>query len=60
MSERSGKVLALLLGRIERIEVVEADHPVAPGQESLDQVAADESGGAGDEDRFTDHPIIAR
>src|SRR5690606_12430791 len=45
--ERTGKVLALLLGRIERIKVVDADHPIPARQEPLDEVASDEARRAG-------------
>src|SRR5690606_5308555 len=51
MRERGGEILPLLRRGVERVEVVEADHPVPAREEPLDQVAADEPGGAGDEDR---------
>src|SRR5690606_24292549 len=47
--ECRGEVSPLLLGRIEGVEVVYADDPLAAGQEPLDEVAADEAGRAGDE-----------
>ena len=40
----------LAAGVGERIEIVEHAHPLAGGEQRLDQVAADEPGAAGDED----------
>jgi len=48
--ERARQVLPLRLGGLVRLEANDADDGVAPLEQRVDEVAADEAGRAGDDD----------
>jgi hypothetical protein len=52
MGARDDEILPFVLRRVERVEVVDPGDVSAGGEQALDEVAPDESGGAGDEDMF--------